>query len=89
MTKKEKMELLLARVPEEQKTAFVSELREAKTKDAFLAVVSKYKLSLTDEEKKVAESRTNEVSDEELDHAAGGCCLTPNCVICKTNCEIS
>ena len=74
MTKKEKMELLLARVPEEQKAAFVAELREAKTKDAFLAVVSKYKLSLTDEEKKAVASCSNEVSDEELDQAAGGCC---------------
>ena len=83
MTKKEKMELLLARVPEEQKTAFVAELREVNTKDAFLAVVSKYNLSFTDEETKAAVSHTNEVSDEELDQAAGGCCGSCG----STNCQ--
>ena len=79
MTKKEKMERLLAKVPEEQKTAFVAELREAKSKEAFLAVVSKYKLSLTEEEMEAAEFRTNEVSDAELDQAAGGCCTCWSC----------
>ena len=74
MTKKEKMELLLARVPEEQKAAFVAELREAKTKEAFLAVVKKHNIQLSEEETKAAASCSNEVSDEELDHAAGGCC---------------
>ena len=61
MTKKEKMELLLARVPEEQK-------------EAFLAVVKKHNIQLSEEETKAAASCSNEVSDEELDHAAGGCC---------------
>ena len=74
MTKKEKMELLLAKVPEERKTAFVSELREANTKEELMEVMKKYSISLTDEETKAMETRTNEVSDEELDQAAGGCC---------------
>ena len=34
MTKKEKMEMLLSKVGEEQKADFVAELREAKTKEA-------------------------------------------------------
>ena len=74
MTKKEKMERLLEKVPEEQKAAFVAALREAGTKDELLAVVKQYHISLTDEETKAVASRTNEVSDEELDQAAGGCC---------------
>ena len=89
MTKKEKMELLLAKVPEEQKAAFVAELREAKTKEELMEVMKKYSISLTDEETKAVETRTSEVSDEELDQAAGGCCLTPSCVNCRTDCAIS
>ena len=72
MTKKEKMELLLAKVKEEQKAAFVAELREAKTKEAMQDLLKKYGISLTDEEKKAMKSRTKELSDEELDQAAGG-----------------
>ena len=74
MTKKEKMELLLAKVPEEHKAAFVSELREAKTKEELMEVMKKYSISLTDEEMKAVAPHSNEVSDEELDQAAGGCC---------------
>ena len=74
MTKKEKMERLLEKVPEEQKAAFVAALREAGTKEELLAVVKQYHISLADEETKAVASRTNEVSDEELDQAAGGCC---------------
>ena len=72
MTKKEKLELLLSKVPEEQKAAFVAELREAKNMEAIEALVKKYGISLTDEEKKAMKSRTKELSDEELDQAAGG-----------------
>ena len=73
MTKKEKMELLLAKVKEEQKAAFVAQLREAKTMEAREALLKKYGISLTDEEEKALKSRSNELSDEELDHVAGGC----------------
>jgi len=72
MTKKEKMELLLAKVKEEQKAAFVAELREAKTMEAKEALLKKYNISLTDEEEKALKSRSKELSDEELDQAAGG-----------------
>ena len=51
MTKKEKMELLLAKVAEEQKAAFVAELRESTTKEARQELLTKYNISLTDEEK--------------------------------------
>ena len=72
MTKKEKMELLLAKVKEEQKAAFVAELREAKNMEAIEALVKKYNIHLTDKETEALKARTKELSDEELDQAAGG-----------------
>ena len=77
MTKKEKMELLLAKVAEEQKAAFVAELREAKSKDEWREVVKKYGIRLSEEEKEAFNS--NEVSDEDLDAASGGCCVSCSC----------
>ena len=74
MTKKEKMEMLLSKVAEEQKADFVAELREATTKDARQELFQKYNINLTAEEKESMKTDTNEVSDEELDVAAGGCC---------------
>ena len=82
MNRKEKMELLLAKVPEEQKAAFIAELREAKTKEVFLEAVEKYGIRLSEEDKEAIRARSNEVSDEELDTAAGGCCNT-----CNWECE--
>ena len=74
MTQKEKAELLLSKVAEEQKAGFVAELREAKTKEARQELLKKYNISLSAEEKDAMKTDTNEVSDEELDAAAGGCC---------------
>ena len=72
MTKKEKMELLLSKVPEEQKAAFVAELREAKNMEAIEALVKKYGIRLTDKETEALKARSKELSDEELDQTAGG-----------------
>ena len=75
MTRKEKMGLLLSKVAEEQKPALIAELREAETKAAVAEILRKFGITLTDEEKAaMKESDSNEVSDEELDLAAGGCC---------------
>ena len=75
MTRKEKMELLLAKVSEEQKAAFVAELRKADTKEARKELFQKYGVILSDEEKAAINADpSNELSDEELDKAAGGCC---------------
>ena len=79
MTKKEKMELLLAKVAEEQKAAFVAELREAKSKDEWREVVKKYGIRLSEEEKEAFNAQSNEVSDEDLDTASGGCCVSCSC----------
>ena len=75
MTRKEKMELLLAKVSEEQKAAFVAELRKADTKEARKELFQKYGVTLSDEEKAAINADpSNELSDEELDKASGGCC---------------
>ena len=74
MTKKEKMELLLSKVAEEQKADFVAELREETTKEARQELFTKYNIRLSEEEKEAIKAQSNEVSDEELDAAAGGCC---------------
>lgn len=74
MTKKEKMEMLLSKVAEDQKADFVAGMREAKSKDEWLEVVKKYGIRLSEDEKATFKAQSNEVSDEELDAAAGGCC---------------
>ena len=75
MNRKEKMDLLLSKVAEDKKEAFVAELREAKTPEERLNVAKKYNATLTEEEAKACKnSGTNEVSDDDLDKAAGGCC---------------
>ena len=79
MTKKEKMELLLSKVAEDKKADFVAELRDAKTKEARQELFQKYNIRLSAEEKEAMKNDMNEVSDEELDVAAGGCCGTCEC----------
>lgn len=79
MNKKEKMELLPSKVAEEQKADFVAALREATTKEARQELFKKYDVVLSAEEKEAIKNDTNEVSDEELDVAAGGCCNSCDC----------
>ena len=49
-----------------------AELREAKNMEAIEALVKKYNIHLTDKETEALKARTKELSDEELDQAAGG-----------------
>ena len=81
MTRKEKIDFILSKMPEDQKEAFVSEWREAKDRKGKAEVMKKYNVSLTEEEKKAihAEDVSNEIPDEDLDKAAGGCCYKCNC----------
>ncbi len=80
MTRKEKIDLLLSKVAEDQKEAFVAELRAAKTPEERLKVAKKYNATLSAEEEQACKnSGTNEVSDDELDKAAGGCCSKCSC----------
>ena len=83
MTRKEKVNLLLSKVPEEQKEAFVAELRAAETKKARGELFKKYKITLTEEEKSALTDISNKISDDELDRAAGGCCSSS----CNTDCS--
>ena len=74
MNRKEKLNLLLSEVAEDKKDAFIAELRAAKTREERLAVAEKFGVVLTKEEARAIKNRTgNELSDEELDRAAGGC----------------
>ena len=76
MNRKDKMNLLLSKVPEAQKEAFVKELRETKNKEERGKLLKKYGVSFTEEEAAELKEHDNKISDEELDNAAGGCCTS-------------
>ena len=83
MNRKFAMDLLLSKVAEGQKEAFVADLREAKTKKERADVMAKYGVALSDEEREaIRNSRGNEISDEELGLANGGC----NCAYVHCEC---
>ena len=74
MTRKEKMELLLTKVQENDQEAFIADLRQIKTREDIPAILEKYHIVLTEDEKAVLiETDSYAVSDEELDQVAGGC----------------
>ena len=80
MTRKEKMDLLLSKVAEDKKEAFVAELRAAKTPEERLEVAKKYNATLTEDEAKAFQAdSTNKITDADLDKAAGGCCSKCGC----------
>ncbi len=80
MNRKEKLDLMLSKVGEDKKEAFIAEMREAKTKEERFEVVKKYGAALTEEEAQAMKAGAgNELSDEELDKAAGGCSCHCNC----------
>ena len=85
MTRKEKMDLLLSKVQEAQKEAFVEELRETKSKEERGKLLKKYGVSFTEEEAAALKEHDNNISDEELDNAAGGCCKMCSC---RPECKI-
>ena len=88
MTKKEKMELLLAKVKEEQKAAFVAELREAKTKEAMKELMKKYNIptaayeTFDDAEKALEYLRTK--AEFPIVLKADGLALGKGVLICET-----
>ena len=84
MTKKEAMDLVLSKVPEEKKEAFVAAIREAKNLKERQEVLKKFDVTLTkDEAAALKKNKANEISDDELNEAAGGCCLQK----CTCNCS--
>ena len=77
MTRKEINDLWLSKIADDQKEAFIEEIRKTNTKEERLAVIKKFGISLTQEEKDALKSGDgNEISDEELDTASGGCCAS-------------
>ena len=74
MTRKEKMDLLLTKVPESEKEAFIADLRQVKSREDILTLLEKYHIVLTEDEKTVLnDTVSNELTDEDLDLVAGGC----------------
>ena len=73
MNDKERIDYLLTKVPEDKKEAFVEDLKGISKLEEGLAVLKKYGISLTEEEMKKLTAK-REMSDEELDAAAGGGC---------------
>ena len=88
MSKIMAMNVLLSKVAADQKEAFIAEIREAKEKKDRIAIIKKYCGELTEAEKEAIEkARGGEVSDEEMDNAAGGChCMCSNCHGCYCGC---
>ena len=88
MTRKEKMDLLLTKVPESEKEAFIADLRQIKSREDIPAILEKYHIDLTEEEKVILhETASYVLSDEELDLAAGGCEGDWSCS-CHCSCDL-
>ena len=78
MTIQEANELVLSKVPEDKKEAFIKEISECHMKKDKTAVLEKYGIQLTPEE--IDAISDNKISDEALDEAAGGCmCCCDEC----------
>ncbi len=71
MKRKEIMEKIFASISDEKKDEFVVKFREAETTEAKKEVLSKYGIVLTKED--VDAFFSNELDDDELDTASGGC----------------
>ena len=65
---------MLSKVPEEKKQAFIKEIFACRTKAERLAGLEKFGIQLTEKELEALSS--NEITDEELALASGGCELT-------------
>jgi hypothetical protein len=72
MTTQEVNELVLAKVPEEKKEAFIEAMVGCKNKAEKAAVLEKFGIQLTAEELEAINS--SKLTDADLDEAAGGCC---------------
>ena len=80
MSINEIIELVLAKVPEDKKEAFLAEVNDKNVKkDA--AFLEKYGVKLTEEELEAIKS--NKITDADLDEVAGGCwCSCFPCADC-------
>ena len=71
MTIQEVNELVLSKVPEEKKEAFIEAISACKSKSDKLAVLEKFGIQLTKKELEAISSC--KIAEEDLDLAAGGC----------------
>lgn len=76
MNKKERMDLLLSKIPEtEKKKAFVEELRSSKAKKDTKALLEKYGVVVSEEDlKKLHDGVLEPISDKMLSKVSGGNC---------------
>ena len=83
MEMKKAMDLVLSKVAEGQKEDFIAEFRKAATKKERAEVFGKYGIAISDEEREaLRNSSGNEVSDDALNQANGGC----NCAYVHCEC---
>ena len=73
MSVKEQLDFLLSKVDDNKKGEFLSEIKKAVGLDAWIAVLQKFGVSLTDEEMQKLQEGTHELSDDDLDVVSGGC----------------
>ena len=78
------IQMVLAKVPEDKKEAFLEEVRDPKArKDA--AFLEKYGVKLTAEE--LEQLSSNAITDKDLDEAAGGCMCCCSVTISVPECD--
>ncbi len=78
MTIQEANELVLSKLPEEKKEAFIKAISMCRNKAEKTAVLEKFGVQLTDIELETI--GVQKLSDEALDEAAGGCmCCCDEC----------
>ena len=73
MIKKEKLDEILAKIPDEKKDEFIVAFRGAETKEAKKEVLEKFGIVFTEEEVKELMRGVSELEDEDLDRTSGGC----------------
>ena len=71
MTIHEANELVLSKVPEEKKNAFIEAISACRTISEKLAVLKKFDIQLTEKELEAISS--SKVAEEDLDLVSGGC----------------
>lgn len=71
MTFREVNEVVLSKVPEEKKEAFIEAISACRSKSEKLAVLKKFDIQLT--EKELEEISSSKVAEEDLDLVTGGC----------------
>ena len=88
MNEKERIDYLLTKVPEDKKEAFVDAPNGNTYPQEGFAALTNYSISLTEEEMKKLTAK-REMSDDELDAAAGGCCSDHVCNdhVCNAYCD--